>query len=106
MNDTPTPPNATALCADGVGYDPLTETFHARFDDSGALTMAIVETVGTVTDRDPVSLAPLFETVDPEALAALVASTETRPLEVTFAYENCQVTVSSEGSVVVEPPGR
>jgi hypothetical protein len=104
MNDTPTHPDATVFDTDGVGYDPLTQTFHARFDDEvGGLTVTIVETIGAVTDRDPVSLAPLFETIDPEALAALVSPADAKPLEVTFAYEGCQVTVSSEGSVIVEP---
>ncbi|WP_247003567.1 HalOD1 output domain-containing protein [Halosolutus gelatinilyticus] len=93
---------------DSVGYDPTTGTFHTQFDadgDSNSIVVAIVDTVATVTNSDPISLPPLFATVDPEALAALVTSAREGPIEVNFSYEDCRVTVSSHGTVVVEPPG-
>ncbi|ELZ21686.1 hypothetical protein C477_05069 [Haloterrigena salina JCM 13891] len=96
---------------DSVGHDPTTETFHTRFDAAletkhgtvtDALTTAIVENVGAVTDRDPCTMAPLFATVDPESLADLVTSTRDHPLTVSFSYEGCHVVVSSDGTVVVK----
>ena len=96
---------------DSVGHDPTTETFHTRFDadfrternaTADALTATIVETVGAVTNRDPCTMAPLFATVDPESLADLVTSTHDQPLTVSFSYESCHVTVSSDGTVVVK----
>lgn len=96
---------------DSVGHDPTTETFHTRFDAAfgtgrdavtDALTTAIVETVGAVTNRDPSTMAPLFATVDPESLADLVTSTRNHPLTVSFSYEGCCVIVSSDGTVVVK----
>ena len=90
---------------DSTGYDPTTETFHREFDiDSETVLSAIVETVGAVTNSDPTAMAALYETVDPEALGVLLRSTRDRPIEITFTYERCQVTVSNDGHVVVEPP--
>lgn len=89
---------------DGVGYDPTTDTFHARFDtEFSDPVVAVVSAVAAVTNREATALSPLYATIDPEALADLVASARETLTEVTFSYEGCQVTVSSDGSVVVEP---
>ncbi|WP_121741833.1 HalOD1 output domain-containing protein [Natronorubrum halophilum] len=104
-NDTTTsnPPSASPFGEDSVGHDPTTGTFHARFDaDPDAVVVTIVETVATITNRDPIDMTPLFETVDPEALTDLVVSNRAQPIEVSFSYEGCRVTVSSDGTVVVE----
>lgn len=98
-----TPP--TASTDDRTGYDPITGTFHARFDTDGhadAIVVTIVETVAAVTDHDPTEMPPLFAIVDSEALSTLVASAAGSHLEVTFEYEGCHVAVSSAGDVVVE----
>lgn len=101
-DSTPT----TASTDDRTGYDPITGTYHARFDtadNADAIVVAIVETVAAVTNREPTEMPPLFATVDSEALSTLVASAAESHLEVTFSYEGCRVTVSSRGDVVVEP---
>lgn len=90
---------------DSIGYDPTTGTFHARFDaDSSAAVGSVVETVAIATNADPTGMSPLYATIDPDALTDLVTSTRTTPIDVTFSYEDCRVTVSSLGTVVVEPP--
>ena len=106
MSDT-TPPDAIEsrpFGKDTVGHDPTTGTFHARFDsESTTVVLTIVEAVAAVTNRDPTSLSPLFDTLDPEALAMLVNSGRNTSIDVAFTYEGCQVTVSSHGTVVVKP---
>lgn len=57
----------------------------------------VVETVAAATDRDPVDLPPLYESVDPDALDACVASMASGT--VTFSYAGYAVTVDDEGSV-------
>lgn len=90
---------------DVVGYDPATETFHARFDtEFGDPVVAVVSAVAAVTNRDATAMPPLYATVDPEALADLVASGREMFTRIVFSYEDCRVTVSSDGTVVVEPP--
>lgn len=107
MSDRPTSADAgSPITDDSVGYDPTTETLHARFDPaSESITVSLVESVAAAIDRDPIAMTPLFDAIDPEALSALVASTRDEPVEVTFAYEECRVTVSSCGNVVIEPHG-
>lgn len=98
---------AQPLEDDSVGYDPTTEAFHGQFDpdaESSAVVVTVVETVAAVSGSDPTAMPPLYDTVDPEALTALVASARDRPVEISFTYEACRVTVSSDGCVVVEPP--
>ena len=83
---------------------------------------AIVELVAIAADREPSSLQPLFDTVDPEALDRLIrldvdaegaggtgedartdrSGTAGRPeREVTFEYVGYLVTVRSDGEVTV-----
>lgn len=91
--------------ATGAKYDPDSGTYHARFDaDADAVVVVIADTVATITDREVTDMPPLFATVDPEALTELVTSSRERSVEVSFAYEGCEVTVTSDGEVVVEPP--
>ncbi|WP_436346067.1 HalOD1 output domain-containing protein [Natronorubrum sp. FCH18a] len=110
MNDNTTlsdSPSFESFDDDSTGYDPTTGTFHRQFDaDSDTIIGAIVESVGAVTNCDPTTMTALYETIDPEALATLVRSNRDRPIEVSFSYEGCQVSVSNRGTVVVEPPER
>lgn len=54
-----------------------------------------------------VELEPLYSVVDPDALDAVFAGTDgtgDAPRgEVTFTYNGCEVTVQSEGRIVVTP---
>ena len=98
-------PSSRPLGDDTTGYDPTTETFHARFDgESDSIVVALVDAVAAVTNSSPTAMAPLYETVDPEALTDLVTSARDDPVEVAFDYEGCAVSVSSDGHLVVEPP--
>lgn len=60
----------------------------------------IVQAVADSTDDDALELPPLYDTIDPEALDALV--TRISDGEVSFNYAGQRVTVQSDGTVVVE----
>lgn len=80
-----------------------TEITHARFDPSSdSLVVAIVDSVATITGDGITELPPLYETVDTEALAELMAAARSREqhVEVAFVYQDCRVTVSSGGDIV------
>lgn len=68
---------------------------------------AVVETVAIAADREPTVLEPLYETLDPDALDALMRSGGTDSTDgdatVTFALDGYQVTVERGGTVVVRP---
>lgn len=69
---------------------------------------AVVETVAVALDRKPITLDPLFDSVNPDALNALfVSSPSTRsaiPTTVSFEFVGRYVTVSSVGTVTVREP--
>ncbi|WP_290819450.1 HalOD1 output domain-containing protein [Halovivax sp.] len=85
------------------GYDPSTGAFHDRFDPGGGddPVVAIVRAVAAVTDRDPTEMPLLFETVHTGALSRVLDASPPGTLEVTFPYAGCDVTVSSDGTVLV-----
>lgn len=69
-------------------------------------TLTIVETVAAVTNSHPETLPPLAHSIDPEALNSLFVSSE-RPPEngsVAFEYADCEVRVTSHGTVSVQRP--
>ena len=87
-----------------VGSDETTtEIIHTRFAaDPDAVVVAIVEAVATLANESVTELPPLYEAVDSEALTELMSSSRARDrhVEVSFAYEDCHVTVSSRGEIV------
>lgn len=88
--------------------DPDSEAVRAEFEWTlTSPAIAVVETVSEACDLDPRDVAPLYETIDPDALDALVGSglDELRDdeLRVSFTYEGQRVTVTRAGEVVVRP---
>lgn len=72
-------------------------------DDAASTCVRVVEAVAEATDTDPLSMAPLSDVVDADALDSLVAS----PMEghVSFEFCECSVTVFGDGAVVVGQEG-
>ena len=88
------------------GPDSPTKTYHAHFTEGGDTAIVeIVTGVATVLDREVMDMPPLFDAIDAGALGELVTSPRERPVEVSFSYQGCRVTVSSCGDVLVEQPG-
>lgn len=88
-----------------VDFDPATDTYSNRHDWDGPapLSYTVVETVAAVVDREVFEMEPLYSTVDPEALEAVLSSGAEDRIRVSFRYEACTVAVTSDGAVVVEP---
>ena len=78
-----------------------TESYTVAWNDAD-LAASIVEAVATVTDRDPLALASLYDVVDAEALATLVDDGD--DVTATFRYEGASVTVTSEDEIRVAVP--
>lgn len=68
---------------------------HTSEDDS--ISYDVVEEIARATGGDPVDLAPLYETVDPDALDALCEIGFDGHL--TFQHAGCWVIVDGEGEV-------
>lgn len=93
---------------DDLAETARTETNRASYDwESTKPLTAIVETVATARETDPVDLPPLYGRIDVEAVDALFAQARDErtvgPHRLTFPYAGCDVTIDSVGEVLVDP---
>lgn len=76
-------------------------------DADESVSAAVIRAVSAVEGRDPSSIRPLFEVVDPDALDALFAprgdGTPRAGGRVSFVYGDSRVTVDNAEYVTVEP---
>ena len=84
------------------------DTIRAQFEwASTAPSMAVIETVAIALDRELTTIEPLYESIDPDALDALLRSNGSlataNDVTVSFVVADHQVTVHSRGDVVVRP---
>lgn len=67
----------------------------------------VLQTVAAYENVPTTELPPLFEVVDPDALAGIFASPRGGPRRtegtVTFPYNGYQITVSADGSIAADP---
>ncbi|MDZ5812783.1 HalOD1 output domain-containing protein [Halorubrum sp. AD140] len=71
---------------------------------TGRPCVTIVEAVAATTDRKPVDLPPLHDTVDADALGALLTGGSPW-VTVSFTYADTDVTVEGDGSLEVRADG-
>jgi hypothetical protein len=77
--------------------------------DVTAPSTAVVETLAVALNRTEASIDPLYDSIDPETLDAVVqssrstANTNTNTTTMAFTVGDRQVTVDSRGTVVVRP---
>ena len=108
MTDEPERPSAGTESARGADG-----TVRAQYEwASTPPPIAVIETVAVTLDRKETALEPLHESVDPDALNALLqakdSSATPSELTVMFTVADRQVTVHGSGEVVVRAdlPGR
>jgi len=91
---------------EGDEHDGEDETIRAQYEwASTAPSTAVIETVAIALDREPTTIEPLYESIDPDALDALLqpngSPATTNDVTVSFVVADRQVTVHSRGDVVV-----
>jgi len=68
---------------------------------------AVVKTVAIATNREPTTLEPLYKSVDADALDALLDSdgfhSTNEVTTVSFAFAGHDVTVQSDGVILIQP---
>lgn len=74
----------------------------AAIDDEPAaeLSVRVIEAVADAADADPTTMAPLHESIDPDALDQLIAAGMDG--QVSFTFGGHAVTVEGDGTVAVE----
>lgn len=80
----------------------------ADFDWSNVSpSTAVIETLAIALGRDPKTIDPLFDSVNPDALDALVSSDGNGPpeggLSVSFTHVSHELTVDAAGTVITRP---
>ena len=88
----------------------VAETYTVQYDrlDDTPLSVAVAEAVGTATGIDITELDPLHYAIDADALERLFeprANGLRTGGRVTFEFNDCLVTVSSDGEITVETIG-
>jgi hypothetical protein len=89
---------------EAVEYHQETATVRTQFDqEKTTASMAVIATLADVLDTDPVELDPLYSTVDPGALDAIVRVRHDTDgdIHVTFTHEGHAITVFSYGMVTI-----
>jgi len=89
--------------------DSLNQTtipFDETGDPESDIVLSIVEHVADLTDANVMELPPLYDSVNPGALADLMSSPQSSDVavDVSFRYQGCRITVSSIGAVTIEQP--
>ncbi len=81
----------------------MSEPVRTRYEWSATHpSTAVVESVAAAVGRDPAAIGPLYESVDPDALDALVLSDGVAgAVTVSVTLAGCRVTVRGSGEVVV-----
>ena len=76
------------------------EIVHHDWQGSEPPTVAVVEAVAAATDRTPTGLPLLQNTLDPDALNALLTK-EAASVTVSFQYAGTIVSVSGDGDIKI-----
>jgi len=90
----------------GDDRDGADETIRAQYEwSSTAPSTAVIETVAIALNREPTTIEPLYESVDPDALDALLrpggSPANADDITVSFVVGDRRVTVHSRGDVIV-----
>ena len=87
-------------------YEPETESFlYTGEEDRWSMSEAVVSSVASVTDRDPLDLPPLYSAIDPDALDALLSpvghQAPSRSVTVSFEYAGCWILIQDQARLRV-----
>lgn len=87
----------------------MAEQYEYEWDGTTPLSVAVIEAISQVSGKGLRELDPLHSAIDPDALDAIFRSRGQPAInqnieDLTFHYEECKITVSSSGRIVIEPP--
>lgn len=96
-DDTPTEHDVSTAGSD--------RRIRSEWDGSERPSIALVKAVAALTGRDPMTMPPLYESIDPDALNALVTARETEQtatVDLSFVYDGVAVRIDSDGALDVQ----
>ena len=75
-----------------------TNKWHFTFDESTP-SVAVIEAIAFVTNRDPTDVEPLADVIDPDVLDRLPSRDDT--VQLSFTWEEQKVQISAAGEIIV-----
>lgn len=89
---------------DSFEFQADSRSYRAEFDAATtSASVAVIGALAEVLDTGPTDIEPLYETVETDALDAIVHHTSaTGDVQVSFVLEGRNVTVASDGSIDIE----
>ncbi|MFC7096119.1 HalOD1 output domain-containing protein [Halobaculum marinum] len=87
----------------GVRFEPLRDAYRVqkRRDHPEPVSYLVVEAVAAVTGTSMMDLDPLHETIDADALDAVLTAPEHVGAIVRFDYGGCRIEASSGGELLI-----
>lgn len=64
--------------------------------------MGLVEAVAAATDRTTTDLPPLQQSIDPDALDALLTGNQSSAVSISFRYADAAVSIHRNGSIEIQ----
>ena len=94
----------SGLIPSSIGYQSMqkaTQAMDSRDDEFEEPAVRVAEAVAQAKGVDVLDLEPLFETIDSEALNALLVNAD-RDVEVAFEYEGYAVRIRGDGEISLD----
>lgn len=93
-----------------IEYDIETNTYRVQYDFASIEpSVAVVDVLEAITEREPAAITPLYEVIDPEGLDAVLEHAQrtrhNQQLTVSFRYQAFFVTVRGDGMLEVAVVG-
>lgn len=105
MRSDSTQTESTLLPTNRHDYDPVTGSYHATHDwqESDSALITLIEVLSEATGQKQEEMEPLHSVIDLDALAAILTNDHESDVQVSFHYQDCTITISSSGEIVVQP---
>ena len=105
MSPDETSIESTLLASPRPSYDPATGTYSVSHDwkHIDSILITLIDTISDVTGQAQDEMEPLHTVLDSGALSTLLSTSTRSNVHVSFGYQGCEVTISSDGTIVVDP---
>lgn len=78
--------------------------YRVKYDPARATpSFAVITVVSKITERDPLELDPISESIDGDALNALCTADSSSGFRLTFPYCGCEITIRADDVFEVVP---
>lgn len=90
-----------------TNVNPTPQPIRSSWNENDSPSLEVIELIANATGREPAALPPLYESVDTDALDALVAESGdlNGDARITFTHAGVEVTIYSDGQLEARTDG-